>query len=707
MFFALGIVIFQYFPVIPSIYWLVFLVIITIVLLFLKKSQLNPILFFILGFSWAFIFALWHYQTLDQNYINENIRVFGVITEIPKQNEYSQSVHFKVEKARYQNRIIKIPSHLLLFLNKNIEIHADERWHFIVNLKPASGFYNPGGFNYEKWLWTQKITTIGQVKGGASKINDYTGFYSIHRLRETLALSIHHEKYQGIIKALSLGIRQDIPNQHWQTFLITGTNHLIAISGLHITLVYFFVFTIINFIWRRISLLNLWQPAIIASSILSFIFAFIYAALAGFAIPTQRALIMLLVFIIILTLKIPIRPLYLLNTALIIICIIDPLAILTASFWLSFIAVAIIFYAITGHLSSYMHKFIKYIKDLFYLQLYLSIGLIPLTLFFFHQISLIAPVANIIAVPWMSFIVVPFALLGLVFPFFLTWAGFAIELLIQFLNYLASLPFARWQQYQPPLWTLLPAIMAIFLLLAPKGFPGRWLAIIFILPLFIVLPEKPKENTFWLSFLEVGQDIAVIIQAENYTMAYLDINENIKKQVLEPFLLQNNIKKIDMVIQNNKINDKETCDQRKWQQAGIDFEILYPPKNYHSIDVDCVIKISNGKYSVLLAPKLNYLAESLLLQYPIQADILLVPNQGSIYTSSLEFIQKVKPHYAVFSVGFLNKYALPNTTIVNRYQNFNAKILRTDKLGMIQFKINEKAIITSFYREKYRYYWSR
>jgi competence protein ComEC len=357
-----------------------------------------------------------------------------------------------------------------------VNISIGDHWELALQIKSTN----------KNWLLAQGINGIATVQMNYK--NQILGRnhwqYPIDHCRELiyqrLQQSLSNNSGLGFISALSIGMRDKITTNQWQDLRGTGTNHLMAIAGLHIGFVVAMFYNLINFYWRRFPLLMLRIPAQEAGTIAALIAALFYSALAGFALPTQRAIIMLSVFLLA---KLSRRNIGLWTNwwiALSIILAYEPLAVLTPSFWLSFTAVALLIYGNAARVqaSGWWWHWGR-------AQWVMAIGLVPLSLLFFQQVSLISFIANFIAIPFVGFIILPLCLLGDATTLGLFWK-IAAYLLMHFwplMHWLANFPHSQWQQAVPHDWLIFSTFIGVLLLLAPRGWPARWLGIIWLLPL--------------------------------------------------------------------------------------------------------------------------------------------------------------------------------------------------------------------------------
>lgn len=682
-------------PLLQSIYWLIGLILLLSFTLY--KSRLlivrqclfcpylfSIILFFITGFAYTGWFIHTNLTELAwQEHEGISIRVAGTVLSIPEISDKRQRFDFKIAGLQSDDSLDKSFSgkvRLSWYQQKPI-IKIGQQWQFEVRLKRPNGSLNPGGFDYEKWLYQNRILATGYIRNSSFNRQieqPQTGIMSIAELRQLIAVKLDRllqdYPYKGLVKALSLGIKGDITHAQWKTFIDTGTNHLIAISGLHIGLMASITWMMVYWLWRRSNTLNRLFPAFYIASASAFLMACFYAALAGFAIPTQRALIMLGVVFIVASFKRELPASYILLYSLIMVLLVDPLSSLSSGFWLSFGAVAVILFTIANRLSNHTTGFYSLIYSAS-LQWKIFTGMIPIMLILLNKISIISPLANLVAIPLMSIVIVPFTLLTSLIALFyeplsillfslLVWP---VKLLMWWLQWLNTSALADFGFLNPGLsnsstvWHLtdtgwLPMGLMIagsVWLLMPKGVPGRWLGIILFLPAFLNTVPQMKPGNVQLSVLDVGQGLAIIVRTARHSLLY-DTGDkysqtfNFADQAIIPFARISGIRRFDKVIVSHgdkdhagSINEilsaiaveelssgeparlivnerkfsqnKNNCVRGQyWQWDRVSFQILSPDplKSYHK---------SNNRSCVLLVT--SSAGQSFLLTGDIEKEI--------------------------------------------------------------------------------------
>ncbi len=767
--FALGFVfggwLLQQQAALPNLYW--FLVIFP-ALFFVVKSRsfsfqnsapLQKISVFVfassLGFLWAATFATIRLSDeLPSDWQQKSISVVGVIATLPEITEKGERFQFDVEKILTQGA--KVPKHISLNFygvyfdgESNVpstvqsainHFHAGERWQLSVKLKRPHTTYNPHGYDLEGWALENNIRAMGSIsnKSGYKKLNNFVWRpdYLVEHWREKvgnhITQTLANKPYAGVIRALVVGDDSQITQAQWSVYLRTGVNHLMSISGLHITMLAGLAFAIAAFIWRRMPFLVLRMPTRKAATIIGLVVAVLYALLAGMSVPTQRTLYMLITFAAALLFSRNLAISRALAIALIVVVLLDPWATISAGFWLSFSAVAVIAYVSIGRLAA-----AHWLREAINTQWAVTIGLLPLLIVIFGQSSIISPLANAFAIPIISLVVVPLAIAGSLIhvDFILQVAHFILEICMQGLTWLATLP--TWQQAAPPMWAMGTAIFGVLWLLLPRGFPQRWLGLILLLPLFFVISPRPMHGAMQVTVLDIGQGLSVIVKTANHTFLY-DAGPKYNEQsdaggrIVVPYLRGEGIKKLDgFIISHNDIdhsggapsvlaqmpvgwfassftqsdsmilpaNALKCFAGQNWRWDGVSFEVLYP--SWQSYDDEslsdnnrsCVVKVTSQFGSILLTGDIEELAETRLLEANIDkvhSDVLVAPHHGSKTSSTVGLVQAVGAKHIIFTVGYLNRFKHPKPMIEKRYEDSGAWLYRSDYNGALLIDFTRK-----------------
>ena len=768
--FVLGVWLFQQMSFIPSVFWL--LAFIPLIFCAYRFVVIRRVAFHVLalalGFVWAGLFASWRLaDVLPYEWESKEVELVGVVATLPQVIENGTRFNVNVERvltpgahvpehialAQYADGFseIKKPTDLLAF-------HAGERWHLRVKLKRPHATMNPHGFDFEAWALERNIRAVGVVRKTSTnqRLSDFVWrpTYMIEAVRERVQSRISQllkgRPYAGVLQALVMGDESEITQEDWQVFLRTGINHLMSISGLHITMLSGIAFAFVMALWRRSSKFTLKLPARKAAVVAGVLVALSYALVAGFSVPTQRTVYMLMVFAFALWSNKPVDIGKVLAYALFVVALLDPWAVLAPGFYLSFGAVAIIAYALGGRLGQ-SHWFTAAVRT----QWVVTLGLVPLLLLMFQQISLISPVANALAIPIVSLLVVPLSLLGAILPIdgALLLAHWLMQALMLALKWMAALPLSTWQQQAPPVWTFLLAMFGLVWMLLPRGFPLRLLGVIFFLPLFLVMPKAPEEGAMLVTVLDVGQGLAVFVRTHQHTLLY-DTGPQYTSltdaggRILVPYLRAEGVKRLNGLVVSHNDNDHSggmrsvlsqvpvnwmasslpqlpaelnnikhlTCFAgQQWTWDGVRFEMLspdltsYPDKAIKDNNRSCVLKITSVSGSALLAGDIERPVEMRLAENAgssLKADVLIVPHHGSRTSSSETWIEAVNPKTVIFTVGYRNRFGHPKPDIVARYLRRNIKTYRSDENGAVLFNFNAKSGWSEqAWRNTHRHYW--
>lgn len=498
-----------------------------------------------------------NYKQINDNHDNNNKVQFNFVVEQVASTTFVDTLNLGTIKLHWKN---------------NPQLKLGQRWRVIVRLKRPRGFANPGSFDAEKFYFQQRITAIGYVdpKTSPQLISDQPVKLS-HRLRQSLYQHINTAiagtEFSGLILALTLGLSQAVTPEQKLVFQQTGIAHLLAISGLHIGFVAGLVFTLISWLWRWLpSRWLLMFPANWIAAWVAIAAAYGYALLAGFAVSTQRAVIMVMAAMLGILVKRKVTTSFGFAWALLLILILDPLVIMGAGFWLSFTAVGILLYTFTGrkvHTNSAARRSItSRIYGWFKPQVVIFIGMLPLSVIYFGNVVVAAPLVNFIVIPYVNILVIPLALLGVLvsvsFPlaakFAWLQAGQFFSYIWPMLTWVKQLPLANWQVAPLAWWQLLLAAVGALWLLAPRGFPGRYFGLLALLPmLFGNNTAQIAAGEMQITVLDVGQGLSTVVRTNKHVLLYdagpvLGANADAGELVIWPYLRSQNIKQVDLVI---------------------------------------------------------------------------------------------------------------------------------------------------------------
>ena len=713
-----------------------------------------------IGFAWA----AWRAEVrladaLPAAWEGRDIEVVGVVAALPQ--DFSQGSRFEFAVETVSTATAVVPARIMLswyqgqrdgeeFVRQPLK--PGERWQLTVRLKRPHGNANPNAFDYEAWLLERNIRATGYVRHNSpQRLTEmvWQPDYVIERLRDRVRaafaemLPAAQYPWTGILVALAVGDQRAIQGDLWTTFNRTGTTHLMSISGLHVTMFAALFALLTGAVWRRVPALALRLPAQKAALLAGCLAALFYALLAGFAVPAQRTLYMLLVAALAMGSGRVVAPSRTLCLALLVVLLIDPWAVLAAGFWLSFGAVGALLYigsASVGEASGWREK----IRAWGVVQWAATLASLPVLLLVFQQFSLVSPLANAVAIPVVSFIVTPLALLAAVIPWWpiAALAHAVLGWLMLFLEWCATWPV--WSAPAPPLWAAVAAALGVAICLLPRAMPGRLIGIVFLLPALFWPLEKPAEGEAWVSVLDVGQGLAAVVRTREHTLIYdpgplYSAESDAGQRVVVPYLRSLGIGQIDILMVTHRDSDHaggaasvrsalqvdkvlsstgeadaEPCRAgQAWTWDGVRIDVLHPltddyDEKRKSNNLSCVLRIEAGGRRMLLTSDIEARDEAaLLLRDPgkLAADVLLVPHHGSRTSSTPEFIAAVGAQHALIPVGYRNRFGHPKADVVERHEVSGARLWRTDRDGALRVVMAGDELTVSAWRDERRRYW--
>ena len=691
-----------------------------------------------------------------------DLEVVGVVAELPQVFEPGSRFRFAVEQVLTPAAVV--PQNLMLSwyaarrdLRETTRptVRPGERWRLTVRLKRPHGNVNPHAFDYEAWLLERGIRATGYVRPDerAERLAAmvWTPGHAVERLRDRvrerfrLALPEGEYPYAGILVALSVGDQRAIDGDLWNLFNRTGTTHLMSISGLHVTMLAALAALLTSWVWRRIPSLALRLPSRRAAIVAGVLTALFYTFIAGFAVPTQRTLYMLAVATLALYSGRPLAASRILCLALLAVLLIDPWAVLAPGFWLSFGAVGALLYmgaARVGHVGGWR----AYLQEWGLVQWTATLASLPVLLFVFQQFSLVSPFANALAIPVISLIVAPLALLATLLPWepLFQLAHAVLAMLMALLEIAATWPV--WQAAVPPLWAAFCAAMGVMLCLLPGRTPGRWSGLFLLLPTLFWPAPRPPASTAWIDVLDVGQGQAIVVRTAGHTLLYdtgpsYSAESNAGQRVIVPYLRALGVNRLDLLMLSHRDNDhaggldsvmaalpvkrlvspfypgEGRCrDGQTWVWEGVRFRVLHPAEGADLADgrnnhFSCVLRIEAGRQRLLLTSDIEAADERAMLarnREELRADILLVPHHGSRTSSSPAFLEAVRPAEAIVSVGYRNRFGHPKAEVMDRYAALPARIWRTDRHGAVRVRLSwDIPEIHARRQQAWRYWYSR
>jgi competence protein ComEC len=688
-----------------------------------------------------------------------DIQVRGRVSAMPQRNEAGVRFRFDISAAVLDGRPVTVPPVVMLgWYNAQADVRAGDEWRMTVRLKAAHGNSNPHGFDYELWMWEQGLRASGTVRPGpaAPVLAAPTWKNPVERARQAVRDAIFARlaapdedgrRLAGIVAALVVGDQNAIDRADWDVFRATGVAHLMSISGLHITMFAWACALAAGWLWRRSQRLCLAVPAPHAALFAGVALAAGYALFSGWGVPSQRTVWMLAVVAVLRLAgrRWPWPDVWL--AAMFAIVVADPWALMQAGFWLSFVAVGILFATDAG-VPHEGRGVVARLGAALREQLVVTVALTPLVLLLFSQVSLVGLAANALAIPWVTLVVTPLSLLGVAAPPLWDAAAGALRLLDAYLRLLAALPFASISMPAPPLWAGIAGVAGGGIMVMRWPLPLRLLGLPLLLPALMWQPIRPPAGHFELVAADVGQGNAVIVRTASHAMVYdagprFSTESDAGSRVLVP-LLRALGEEVDTMVLSHRDADHAggahavlkmqarsallssieeghelqalrpatrcTAGQR-WQWDGVDFEILHPQAADYGLDLkpnglSCVLKISSRGGTALLAGDIEAAQEQAMVRRAAQlrSDVLLVPHHGSNTSSTAAFLDAVKPRIALVQAGYRNRFGHPAAPVMDRYEERGIAVFQSPRCGAMTWSSAQPGRVKC-QRDEGRRYW--
>ena len=625
-----------------------------------------------------------------------------------------------------------------------------ERWQLHVRLKRRHGFANPGGFDFEAALFREGVGATGYVR--ASDVNVRLAAAGSNarllrarsRIAAAIARSAHGDAFTGVLQGLAVGVQDAMTAEQWRVFARTGTTHLMAISGFHIGMVAVVFAGVGGVLLVRLCPQHWGLTRYLGEAVGGITSAIGYSALAGLSVPTQRTLAMLCLYLIARTLRRPLEVTHALALALMLILLVDPFAPLAPGAWLSFLAVAAILSATVGR-----HGPARAVSEFGRAQWAVTIGLLPVLAVAFGSLSLVSPLANAIAIPVFTFVLVPLTLAGAAAACFSATLGGAmlqlplwtLHALWRVLEVLSDWPLASWHTPAVEGWALgLFAIGAMTLLL-PSIWPVRVGAAMLCLPALLNAPAAPTYGQVQLTMLDVGQGLAAVVRTENHTLVYdtgpiFRSGRDTGELVVLPYLWSQGIRRADVLMISHSDADhaggletflREMPTARlmhgpslprrtgslpcrhgqQWNWDGVRFAVMHPSsaEQWSDNDSSCVLLVETQHGGLLLTGDIEAPAER-AMESLRRVDVVTVPHHGSRSSSSAEFVAATRPIYALASAGYRNRWGFPKPDIVERWERSGARVITTANSGAIELRLTARGLESvREYRKTHRRFW--
>jgi competence protein ComEC len=649
-------------------------------------------------------------------------------------------------------------------------VRAGERWGLTLRVKAPHGSMNPHGFDYELWLWEQGIQATAYVRTSAKDLPPerlaQTGEAPValarQAVRDRILAQIPDRRAAGLLAALVVGDQAALERNDWDVFRATGVSHLVSISGLHITLFAWGAAALIGGLWRQSARLCLACPAATAAAWGGLVAACLYAVFAGWGLPAQRTCWMLATVTLLRAsgLKWPGPSVWLLACAVVV--AVDPWALLQAGFWLSFFAVGVLIainseaaseYSVRAERPFYLkvwHAFYRRLGE----QWGMTLALAPLTLMVFGQVSVVGLLANLVAIPWVTLVLAPLALIGAVVPLLWDVAAWAAQGLWLWLGWLAQWPGASLSLPRAPMVWGLASMLGALILVLPWPWSARLLGLPLLLPVLWWQPEAPPSGAFTLLAPDVGQGNAVLVRTANHALLFdagprYSLESDAGNRVLVPLLRALDVK-LDTLVLSHRDTDhvggapavlalypqaallsslepqhplqllrtSQRCEAgQDWEWDGVRFEVLHPrAEDYEqpakSNAMSCVLRVVGMHSTAMLTGDIEAPQEARLLQSMsgdtgLRADWLLVPHHGSKTSSTDAFLTAVAPTIAVVQSGYRNRFGHPADLVRVRYMQAGVNLVDSPHCGAVLWSSEEPTHQVCIRESQMRYWHHR
>lgn len=626
------------------------------------------------------------------------------------------------------------------------QIKAGEGWRFALRLRAPRGLRNPGGFDGERQMLLEGVAATATVRDpqSAERMSDARGIQAWReRMAERVLAGTPADSARFVV-ALALGDTRGLSERDWQDLRATGLTHLIAISGFHVGMVGLAAGGLMFLICRLFPALILRWPRRIWMLAASTLGAFLYLLATGASLPTVRTVLMIGFVAGAMVLRRQTSIAQSVALALIAMLLIDPFSVLRPGFWLSFGGVVWLAWCLQSVRAGHVRQFLL-------AQGVASLAMLPLTVLFFGQASLVGPLTNLLAVPWWSLVVVPLSILGVLAEMLLpgtgkllwTLAGRAFEPSWWLFERMASSKLALLWLPETSILALVLAMLAIFVWLLPRGTPGKALVGLLCLPLLWPASNLPKAGEFDLIQFDVGQGTAILLRTATYAILYdagpaVPDGYDAGERVVVPALHALGIGKLDAVIVSHADSDHagglqavrrafpvarvlappdapidsvDTClAGDEWDIDGVRLRFLHPTANfpYFGNQSSCVLRIEGAHTTALLTGDIDELIEARLLrieQQALRADVVSVAHHGSQTSSSSEFVEATKARLALISAGYANRFRHPRDEVVQRWQVAGSQVLSSFDTGAMQVRSTPKGLRIVSERQRRPRFW--
>ena len=743
-------------PALPDAMWCASLPV--IVPLMFVRVRAGPLLALAAGYLWAAFVAhaqmgAWGSVAVE----GRDIEVTGIVRGLPDVDS---------RRARFEFRVLDSAHAPLAGARLRLSWYGADAapspgsvWRLTVRVRRPRGWRNPGGSDYEGRLFADRIAATGYVRAG--EVVGSAPAFSLARVdmvRADLARWIRSalDGYgsEGLVRALAIGDRSGLSEDRWRTLRVTGIAHLMAISGLHVGMAAGAAYWLALRAWTLVPRAALLVPAPQLAGVAAMLAAFAYALLAGLALPTQRALLMLGVLFASRLARRCVPHSHSLALALIAVLVVDPHSVRAPGFWLSFVAVAAIVTALATRPAADAHTVSGRLRMVVTVQIAVTVGLAPVTLVVFAEQSVVSPFVNALVIPLVGIVVVPVVLLGLlagaVHPpagaAMLAVAAWVLDALWPSIEGIAAHAVMLRAPGEIGAWQLAAAVAGVLIVLAPRGVVPRWLGIAWMLPMLAMRPAPVELGAWRMTVLDVGHGLSVVVETSRHVLVYdtgppVGTRLDAAALAVLPYLAHRGRDRVDRVvlshgdadhvggyrrlagavpvgvtIANGAVGPHEpdlACEAgTEWDWDGVSFEVLHPFRERTGFDNahSCVIRIAGSGGSVLLTGDIESGGERALVARSgprLAADVLVAPHHGSTTSSTRRFLESVSPSIGIFSASEHGRFRLPHPDVVSRYVRAGIATLSTSRCGAVtvRFPAGGEPQIARVEREAGRRYW--
>jgi competence protein ComEC len=673
-------------------------------------------------------------QQLPATWEKRVVTLTGAVDDLPEHEPGQTRFLFKVEGGLSQPEPLRGRRLRVSWRDADAvqrgSVQAGQRWRLKVRLKAPRGLRNPGGADSEKYAFARRVAANAQVHQPrtAERLSEAQGLQAWReRVSARIATAIPGDTSR-FIRALAIGDTRAISDDDWLLLRANGLTHLIAISGSHVALVSGFFAALVFGVWWLLPALAKVMPRQVAAALAATAGAVAYTAAAGFAVPTVRTALMIAAVSLALGGRRRVAPFEALALAVVLVLLYDPLSVLGAGFWLSFMGVAWLMWCLPQGGRQPVREFLS-------AQGVATVGLLPMAVLLFGQVSMAGPVANLVAVPWWSMVVVPLSLLGGALESLqagwgawpLRAAAWCFELSWPLFEWLGSSPLALWWVAESRWFAAPLALLGAFWLLLPRGTPGKPLAALLWIPLLWPDRQSPPHGVAEVTVIDVGQGLSVLVRTANHTLLY-DTGPAMKdgfdagERAVLPVLRAKGTRRIDRAVVSHADNDhagglaavraayqlpsllgpegsgldgaRDCVAGDAWAWDGVRFRFLHPTPYfpYLANDSSCVLRMETRQGVLLLTGDIGEIIERELVRREpaaLVADVVVVAHHGSETSSDPAFVQATRARHAIMSTGYGNLFRHPRPRVVQRWRDAGAAVWDTARAGAITFRLGE------------------